>query len=40
MQAIDFYRNDKRQVIGLKISDKFNKQESRSRNQRFVKLGL
>ena len=40
MQAIDFYRNDKGQVIGLKISDRFNKQEARSRNQRFVKLGL
>jgi hypothetical protein len=40
MQAIDFYRNDRGQVIGLKISDRYNKQEARSRNQRFVKLGL
>ena len=40
MQSIDFYRNDRGQVIGIKISDRYNKQEARSRNQRFVKLGL
>lgn len=40
MQAIEFYRNDKGQVIGLKISDRYNKQEARSRNQRFVKINI